>query len=101
VLITLRHAEEVVPVAELKIPAGREIDRKELSMAEQLVAAMAASFDHGQYRDQYRARLMKMIAAKARGKIIELRKTAPKRTTQDLTKALEASLQGFRKEHHG
>lgn len=92
VLITLRHTEEVVQLAALNIPAGREIDQREFAMAEQLVAAMADTFDPAQYRDEYRQRVMGLIAAKASGKVIPLRKAAPKKTTQDLKKALEASL---------
>ncbi|MCK9295484.1 MAG: Ku protein [Desulfobulbaceae bacterium] len=96
ILLSLRHTEEVVPLAELKIPAGREIEAKELSMAEQLVSAMAGTFEPGQYRDGYRQRVMGLIGAKASGKIIKWRKTAPKKTTRDLTKALEASLRAAR-----
>jgi len=101
VLITLRHAEEVVSLEELDIPAGREMDKKELAMAEQLVAAMADTFDPARYRDQYRERVMGLITAKAKGKIIELRRAAPKKTTRNLRKALEGSLRtaGLRK--HG
>lgn len=101
VLITLRHAEEVVQLAGLKIPAGREIDKKELALAEQLVSALADSFDPAQYRDEYRARVMGLIAAKASGKIIPLRKAAPKKNTRDLKKALEESLQIARERQHG
>jgi DNA end-binding protein Ku len=96
VLVTLRYTEEVVSVSELKIPVGRQIDQRELAMAEQLVSAMADTFDPTQYRDEYRERVMELIAAKAGGKIIELRKTAPKETTRDLKKALEASLRAAR-----
>lgn len=101
VLITLRHAEEVVQLADLKIPAGREIDKRELAMAEQLVSALADSFDPAQYRDEYRARVMRLIAGKASGKIIQLRKAAPKKTTRDLKKALEGSLRIARERQHG
>jgi DNA end-binding protein Ku len=92
VLITLRHTEEVVQLSALDIPAGREIDQREFAMAEQLVAAMADTFDPNQYRDEYRQRVMGLIAAKASGKVIPIRKAAPKKTTGDLKKALEASL---------
>lgn len=101
VLITLRHAEEVVQLADLKIPVGREMDKRELAMAEQLVAALADTFDLAQYRDEYRERVMGLIAGKASGKIIELRKAASKRNTRDLKKALEASLQIARERHRG
>jgi DNA end-binding protein Ku len=101
VLITLRHTEEVVQVADLKIPAGREINEKEFAMAEQLVAAMTDNFDPSQYRDEYRDRVMKLITAKASGKIIRLKKAAAKKTTRDLKKALQGSLQAAGKRHHG
>lgn len=98
VLITLRHAEEVVSLAALKTPVGQEIDQKELALAEQLVAAMADTFEPRQYHDEYRERVMALIAAKASGKIIALRQAAPKKTTGDLKQALEASLRAAAKE---
>jgi DNA end-binding protein Ku len=100
VLITLRHAEEVVQLADLEIPAGREIDKRELAMAEQLVSALADSFDPAGYKDEYRERVMGLIAGKASGKVIRLRKAAPKKTTRDLKKALEESLQIARERQH-
>lgn len=101
VLITLRHAEEVMRLEELEIPAGREMDQRELAMAEQLVSAMAGTFDPGQYKEEYRERVMGLIAAKASGKIIELHKATPKKTTRDLKKALEGSLQAAKRSRHG
>jgi DNA end-binding protein Ku len=92
VLVTLRHTEEVVPVSELHLPSGREADPRELAMAEQLVAALADRFDPAAYRDEYRERVLEMIAAKASGKVVALRKAVTKGTTRDLKKALEASL---------
>lgn len=92
VLVTLRHTEEVVPVAELSIPTGRPADPRELAMAEQLVDALADRFDPAAYRDDYRERVMAMIAAKAGGKVVELRQAPRGATTRDLTKALAASL---------
>jgi DNA end-binding protein Ku len=100
VLITLRHAEEVVQLAELARPAGREIDKRELAMAEQLISALADRFDPAQYRDEYRARVLGLIAGKASGKIIPLRKAVPKKTTRDLKKALAESLQIARERQH-
>lgn len=101
VLITLRHAEEVGQLADLKIPAGRAIDKKELALAEQFVSALADRFDPAQYRDEYRERVMELIVGKASGKVIRLHKAAPKKTTRDLKKALEGSLQIARERRHG
>ncbi len=96
VMITLRYEEEVVTLSELEIPTGREVNRKELAMAEQLVDAMADSFDLSAYRDEYRERVMELIAAKAEGKVVELRKAVPKKAGGDLKKALQASLKAAR-----
>jgi DNA end-binding protein Ku len=93
VLITLRPAEEVLSLSELKIPAGRPSGQKELAMAEQLVAAMADRFEPEQYHDEYRERVAELIAAKASGKIIEMPKAPPQEAARDLQEALAASLQ--------
>jgi DNA end-binding protein Ku len=99
-LVTLRSAEEVVELA-VRIPAGREIAARELAMAEQLVAAMADTFDPQQYRNEFRQRVMELIEAKAAGKVIPLRPAASPRATGDLTTTLEASLRAAKKRSHG
>lgn len=99
-LVTLRSAEEVVEAA-VEIPAGREIAPRELAMAEQLVAAMADTFEPQQYRDEFRQRVMEFIAAKAAGKIIPLRPAPAPGATDDLALALEASLRAAKERAHG
>ncbi|MEW6221221.1 MAG: Ku protein [Thermodesulfobacteriota bacterium] len=101
VLITLHHAGEVLPLPRLMPAAGREIDARELAMAEQLVAIMAGRFEHGQYRDEYRQRLVDLIAAKAGGQVIPLAPTAPPAEAQDLATVLAASLQAVQGRRHG
>ena len=44
-LITLRHAGEVVEASELKAPGGRALDKKEMKLAEQLISALEGEFD--------------------------------------------------------
>src|SRR4029453_1505544 len=44
-LVTLRHAEEVVQPEELPAPEGRSLDRKEINMAKQLVELLEGEFD--------------------------------------------------------
>jgi DNA end-binding protein Ku len=85
----------------VKIPAGREIDARELAMAEQLVAAMADTFDPRQYRDEFRQRVLELIAAKASGKVIPLRPPLPQKTTPDLQEALAASLRAVKERSRG
>ena len=96
VLITLRHAEEVIPVSALEAPKGRKPDARELKMARQLVAALEAPFDPTEWRDEYRDRVLELVEAKAEGKVVKF-PDAPKRTeAEDLSASLEASIAAAR-----
>lgn len=97
VLITLRRAEQVVPAQELEAPGGPALVTKELDMARRLMDMMAADFDPADYRDEYRARVMKLIDRKASGGSVKKRKAPKRRPTSDLAAALEASLKEERK----
>ncbi len=67
-LIKLRYSEEVLPAKELSAPAGRDLDEKELRMANELVAALEGTFEPETFHDEYRKRLQEFLEAKARGK---------------------------------
>ena len=96
VLITLRHAEEVIQVSALEAPKGRKPDARELKMARQLVAALEAPFDPTEWRDEYRDRVLELVEAKAEGKVVKF-PDAPKRTeAEDLSASLEASIAAAR-----
>jgi DNA end-binding protein Ku len=98
VLITLRHADEIIAADALKPPEGRELQEREIAMAEQLLTALSGKFEPSQYRDEYRARVMELIETKAAGhkpKVVAFR---PKKQKEDqLADALEASLAGMKK----
>jgi DNA end-binding protein Ku len=97
-LITLRNAEEVVPVDALKPPAGKELDAKELAMARQLIGMLEAPFEPEAYRDEYRDRVLELVESKQEG--VELELAPPRRIkpdSGDLARALEASLEKLRK----
>src|SRR5215213_4641239 len=64
VLITLRHADEIVASEALKPPGGRELAQRELDMADQLLSALSGTFEPSQFRDEYRARVMELVEAK-------------------------------------
>jgi DNA end-binding protein Ku len=80
-LITLRHAGEVIPASALPAPTGRALDPREVAMAKQLVAAMEDEFDPAAYHDEYRERVQELVEAKAKGKVVKFPK-APKRTEE-------------------
>lgn len=98
-LITLRHAGEVVESKDLPRPGGRALDRKEVTLAQQLVGALEGEWKPEEYEDEYRDRLMDFIEKKAKGRAPKVRKLRPKRESKkDLAAILEASLKGAGKE---
>jgi DNA end-binding protein Ku len=92
-LITLRHADEVLTARELAAPAGKEPDPREIRMAEQLVEALAGEFVPEDYNDEYRERVMQYINAKAKGRKPKLETIRqPRAKDTSLADMLAASL---------
>lgn len=96
-LITLRPAEETIVAEELAAPSGKAIDEREIAMAQQLLTILAADFEPTKYRDEYRQRVLELIEAKAKGKTVRRQKLRSVPAVQDLTQALQASLEAERK----
>jgi DNA end-binding protein Ku len=91
-LITLRRAGEVVPASALDPPSGRALDERELRMARQLVEAMEGELDLTAFRDEYRERVLELVAAKAEGKVVKFPKPPRRPKEDDLAAVLERSL---------
>jgi DNA end-binding protein Ku len=96
-LITLRHAEEVIDKKDLPEPKGRAHTERERKMAEQLLSAYEDAFDPNAFEDEYRERVLAFVEQKAKGKKPRLKKPVEKRGAEDLSAALEKSLAGLRK----
>lgn len=97
-LIVLRHADEVILADELPRPGGRALDKREVSMAKQLVEALSGSFDPEEFQDTYRQRVLELVATKAAGKKVTVKKfRRPAAADDSLDKALRASLAGVEK----
>lgn len=96
-LITLRHAGEVIDVSSLKAPAGRDLDEKEVRMAKQLVSALEGEFDPTEFRDEYRDRVLELVEAKAAGRVVKFPKAPKKKTGESLSKMLEQSIAAAKK----
>lgn len=92
VLVTLRHAAEIVSAASLPAPAGRALGSKEVRMAEQLIDALAGDWDPTAFHDEHRERVRELIAAKADGKTIPIRRARRKKEPESLERALAESL---------
>jgi len=96
VLTMMRYAEELVDTGELTFPKATNVRKPELQMAKTLVEQFADKWDPGQYTDEYRANLMKIIKAKMKGKTVELHETVEPQSAEvvDLMERLRQSLQG-------
>jgi DNA end-binding protein Ku len=68
VLELMRFATELVDASEYAFPTASLVRPQELAMAEQLVQNLAEPFDPAKYTDDYRAKLMRVIDAKLKGK---------------------------------
>lgn len=97
-LITLRHADEIIAADALQPPGGRELQEREIAMAEQLLEALHGEFKPEEYRDEYRARVEELVAMKAAGKKPKVVAFRPKKQKDDqLADALERSLAGVKR----
>ena len=97
VLFTLRHAEEVLSAKDLPRPAGRAPDKKELSMAKQLVELLKGEFDPKDYKNEYRERVMEFVEKKAKGHKPKLHLVKSKKKTTSLDKVLSKSIEALKK----
>ena len=71
-LVMMRYPQELVDVDDYNIPAGKAADyriaAKELQMAEQLIASMETAWKPADYKDEFRARLHKVIEKRVKAK---------------------------------
>ena len=69
----LRYPSEVIPQSEYSFPASAQrVNRSELAMAEKLVEALSGEWKPEQFKDEFRARLKKVIEKRLKsGKTVE------------------------------
>lgn len=96
-LVTLRYHQEVVDLDSVQAPKGKALDDRELKMAAQLVEMLAEDFDAAAYHDEYRKQVLQLIETKAQGGKVKTLRPKKKKPTDDLSKALEASLKASEK----
>ncbi|GEC72323.1 DNA end-binding protein Ku [Flavobacterium flevense] len=90
----IRFAQEIRETSELKVPAVAKRKTKEMDMATKLIDQLTEKFDISSFKDEYTAKLLKIIKNKAKGK----KQTAPKlkvvhKQSDDLMSMLKASLE--------
>jgi DNA end-binding protein Ku len=92
-LHTMRFHDEVVAGDDLDLPSrGRKPGKREISMAEKLVAMLERDFDPDEHEDTYRDSVLELVKRKATGKEIDLLADVEPEHGDDLAAALEASL---------
>jgi DNA end-binding protein Ku len=96
-LVTLRHADEVISVDQLKPPGGRKLEPKEFKLAQQLVAALEDTWNPAKYHDEYRKRVEELIETKRKGGTVKIEIVEKKPPTESLANVLEKSLAAARK----
>lgn len=94
VLNRIRFAQEIRETSELTLPAVSKNKAKEMDMANKLIDQLTEKFDISSFKDEYTAKLLKIIKNKAKGK----KQAAPKlqvvhKQSNDLMSMLKASLE--------
>ena len=94
VLQTMRFNDELVPAGDLDLPKPKKAPtKKEVEMAAALISSLEAGWKPEKFEDSYRAAVLKLVRAKAKGKSIEPVKAEERdEETPDLMAALQASL---------
>lgn len=90
----IRFEQEIRDTSELKVPAVTKGKTKEMDMASKLIDQLTETFDISNFKDEYTAKLLKIIKNKAKGK----KAAAPKlkvvhKQSDDLMSMLKASLE--------
>ena len=88
----LHFADEIRPVDEIK-PKRERVDKRELKMAEQLIASFSGDWKPERYEDTYREALRAVIEAKRKGKEVHVAAEVEEEEPTDLMSALRASLE--------
>ncbi len=94
VLETIFYPDEIRPVSEVpSLPKQKDVDAKEMDIAEKLIGNLTAAFDPSKYTDEYRESLKKVIEAKIAGKQVVSQPNAPETNVIDLMEALKRSVE--------
>lgn len=97
-LIQLRFAASLRSPAELDLPAKVDVPGNQIKLALELIKKFQGRFKPEAYKDAYAAELKSIIAAKAKGKAVHLRKEEEPRETEveDILSKLTESLSATR-----
>jgi DNA end-binding protein Ku len=95
-LQTMNYGDEVIDRTEIEgVPRDVKVNKKEVEVAEQLIAALAHPFKAQKYHDEYRDKLQKLIDVKSEGgdvSTLETHEEAEAPRVINLMEALQRSL---------
>lgn len=98
VLNRIRFEQEIRATSELSLPPVSKSKLKEMDMANKLVEQLTEKFDISNYKDEYTAKLLKIIKDKAKGKKqVTSKIKIVHRQNDDLMSMLKASLENKKK----
>ncbi|MFM9276416.1 non-homologous end joining protein Ku [Paenibacillus jiagnxiensis] len=94
---TIFYPDEIRPVSQVpNLPGTTAVNEKELSMAKMLIEQLSTEFDPEKYTDEYRARLLDLIAHKVAGEEVKIAPAKPQTNVVDLMAALQASIEAVK-----
>ncbi|OGX68484.1 MAG: Ku protein [Paenibacillus sp. RIFOXYA1_FULL_44_5] len=97
---TIYYPDEIRPVMQVpSLPQQAEVKEKELQMAKMLIEQLSTSFEPEQYQDEYRQKVLDLIAHKIAGEEVKVAPQAMKTNVIDLMSALQASLETLKPEN--
>jgi DNA end-binding protein Ku len=91
-MTTLRRADQVLAMPEIRPDKSRTPSPAEVKLAEQLIESITGEFDADSWHNESRERLAKLVEAKAKGTKLKIVPIKPKEATADLAESLRASL---------
>ena len=96
VLETMHFSDEIRPQDQVvELDRAVKVKPNEMKLAQQLIEALSADWDHARFVDTFRDRVTELIEKKAKGHTIEVEEAPPEqKQVVDLMQALKASLGG-------
>lgn len=99
-VITLRFADQVIEAREIELPDSGDLNLQEIRMAGQLLSMLESRFDPGQYRNEFRGKVLDLIETKARGGKVKKAGFKARPEPESLSGALKNSIAEMRKRKH-
>jgi DNA end-binding protein Ku len=100
-LESMYFADEIRPTDGIVPKRRPRVDASELEMAETLIDRFTSSFDHEQYEDEYRKRLLAVVRRKRKGEEVHAPAEEEREAPPDLLEALQASVEAAKGQKNG